>query len=59
MIIIIKWLQKKKKTVVKSVINGDLAVVKLSFDDNKLVFNPEKCKSVYHSSKNLSLRSFL
>ena len=32
--------------VVKSVINGDLAVAKRWFDDNKLVLNPEKCKCI-------------
>ena len=29
--------------MVKSVINGDLAVASHWFDDNKLVLNPEKC----------------
>ena len=29
--------------MVKSVINGDLAVASRWFDDNKLVLNPEKC----------------
>ena len=43
--------------VVKSVINGDLAVAKRWFDDNKLVLNPEKCKCII--LPNLSLRSFL
>ena len=32
--------------VVKSVINGDLAVASRWFDDNKLVLNPEKCKCI-------------
>ena len=32
--------------MVKSVINGDLAVVSRWFDDNKLVLNPEKCKCI-------------
>ena len=32
--------------VVKSVINGDLAVSSRWFDDNKLVLNPEKCKCI-------------
>ena len=44
--------------VVKSVINGDLAVAKLWFEDNKLVLNPEKCICII-LSKNLSSRSFL
>ena len=32
--------------VVKSVINGDLAVASRWLDDNKLVLNPEKCKCI-------------
>ena len=32
--------------MVKSVINGDLAVASRWFDDNKLVLNPEKCKFI-------------
>ena len=32
--------------VVKSVINGDLAVASRWFDDNKLALNPEKCKCI-------------
>ena len=32
--------------MVKSVINGDLAVASRWFDDNKLVSNPEKCKCI-------------
>ena len=32
--------------VVKSVINGDLAVASRWFDDNKIVLNPEKCKCI-------------
>ena len=32
--------------VVKSVINGDLAVASRWFDNNKLVLNPEKCKCI-------------
>ena len=32
--------------VVKSVINGDIAVASLWFDDNKLVLNPEKFKGI-------------
>ena len=32
--------------MVKSVINGDLAVASRRFDDNKLVLNPEKCKCI-------------
>ena len=32
--------------MVKSVINGDLAVVTRCFDNNKLVLNPEKCNCI-------------
>ena len=32
--------------VVKSVINGDLAVASRWFDGNKLVLNPENCKCI-------------
>ena len=32
--------------MVKSVIDGDLAVASRRFDDNKLVLNPEKCKCI-------------
>ena len=32
--------------VMKSVINGDLAVASRWFDDNELVLNPEKCKCI-------------
>ena len=32
--------------MVKSVINGDLAVASHWFDDNKLVLNPEKCNCI-------------
>ena len=32
--------------MVKSVIDGDLAVASRRIDDNKLVLNPEKCKSI-------------
>ena len=34
------------EVVRKSVINGDIAVASLWFDDNKLVLNPEKCKGI-------------
>ena len=40
--------------VVKSVINGDLAVASRWFDDNKLVLNPEKCKCIILPKKKLS-----
>ena len=34
------------EVVRKSVINGDIAVASLWFDDNKLVLNPEKCMGI-------------
>ena len=40
------FLSDRDPEVVKSVINGDIAVPSLWFDDNKLVLNPEKCKCI-------------
>ena len=40
------FLSDRDPEVVKSVINGDIAVASLWFDDNKLVLNPEKCKCI-------------
>ena len=44
--------------MVKSVINGDLAVASRRFDDNKLVLNPEKCKCIIFPKSNPSDLSF-
>ena len=40
------FLSDRDPEVVKSVINGDIAVASLWSDDNKLVLNPEKCKGI-------------
>ena len=40
------FLSDRDPEVVKSVINGDIAVASLWFDDNKLVLNLEKCKCI-------------
>jgi len=40
------YFSDRDSEVVKSVINGDLAVAKRWFDDNKLVLNPKKCKCI-------------
>ena len=40
------FLSDRDPELVKSVINGDIAVASLWFDDNKLVLNPEKCKGI-------------
>ena len=44
--------------VVKSVIDGDLAVASHWFDDNKLVLGPEKCKCIILPKSSLSDLSF-
>ena len=44
--------------MVKSVINGDLAVASRRFDDNKLVLNLEKCKCIIFPKSNPSDLSF-
>ena len=40
------FLSDRDPEVVKSVIDGDIAVASLWFDENKLVLNPEKCKGI-------------
>ena len=44
--------------VVKSVIDGDLAVASRWFDDNKLALGPEKCKCIILPKSSLSDLSF-
>ena len=44
--------------MVKSVIDGDLAVASRRFDDNNLVLNPEKCKCIILSKSYPSGLSF-
>ena len=48
------YFRDRDPEVVKSVINGDLAVESRWFNDNKLVLNPEKCICII-LPKNISL----